>query len=315
MDRDLRRSAYISAFVHVALIIAAIVTLPLQPLATSADQDVDVDLIGPTAPQESYVKGAGQASAQAELHHAQLAQNAPKPTPTQAAPPPPPPPPPAPKAPPTPTPPTQAPPPPPPLPSQTVTPTPPPPPQKPQKQTSTAQPKEKPVPVTKPPAPTQSATHQQHEVKTPQPLSQSVLNTLMNLKALQKQNQPPTHVYNPDQNTAPTVGGSPNSTANSGLSGPDRAAIGSHVRPCWNVDAEAEGLSGFSVLLQVTTDATGTVREAEVSPDNTGDMSNPLYYAFAQRAIAAVENYQCATLPLPSNMLGQNQTFTFQFTP
>jgi hypothetical protein len=122
-------------------------------------------------------------------------------------------------------------------------------------------------------------------------------------------------VYNPDAGGAPNGGGSPNSTANSGLTGPDRAAIGSHVRPCWNIDGQAEGIGSFSVLLTVTTDATGTVREAVVSPDNTGDMSNPLYYAFTQRAIAAVLNAQCATLPLPSNMLGQNQTFSFQFTP
>jgi neural Wiskott-Aldrich syndrome protein len=142
-----------------------------------------------------------------------------------------------------------------------------------------------------------------------------VLNTIMNLKAQQKQTQPPTHTYNPDQDTALQAGGSPNSTANSGLSGPDRAAIGSHVRPCWTVDAEAQDLQTFSVLLTVTTDATGTVRVANVSKDNTGDMSNPLYYAFTQRAIAAVLNAQCATLPLPSNMLGQNQTFSFIFTP
>jgi hypothetical protein len=44
-------------------------------------------------------------------------------------------------------------------------------------------------------------------------------------------------------------------------------------------------------------------------------MSNPLYYAFTQRAIAVVLNAQCATLPLPADMLGQNQTFTLEFAP
>lgn len=318
MDRDLRRSAYISGFIHVAIIVAAILTLPLRPLPTAADESVDVDLIGPVAPQKSLVKAPGTATAVAPVvHHTDaLTQNAPKPKPVEAPPPPPPPPPPAPKAPPTPTPPAQAAPPPPPKPSEAVAPLPPPPPpMPPQKVTSPTPPKEKPKPVTKPPAPAQSATHQKHDVKTPQPLSSSVLNTLMNLKAQQKQKQPPKAVYNPDQNTAPTAGGSPNSTSNSGLTGPDRAAIGSHVRPCWTVDAQAEGLSGFSVLLTVTTDAGGTVREAEVSKQNTGDMSNPLYFAFTQRAIAAVLNAQCATLPLPPNMLGQNQTFSFIFSP
>lgn len=315
MDRDLRRSATISAFAHAVLIVAAIVTLPLAPLATSSDSDVDVTLVGPTAPQKAYVKGTVAAMNNGPVvHHAQMAQNQPKPQPVETAPPPPPPPPPAPKAPPTPTPPAQAAPPPPPKPSAQVAPLPPPPP-KPQKVTSQTPPKEKPKPVEKPPAPAQSATHQQHEVKTPQPLSQSVLNTLMDLKANQKQQQPPTHVYNPDEDEAPNGGGSPNSTSNSGLTGPDRAAIGAHVRPCWNVDPEAPGLQGFAVLLTVTTDSTGTVREAEVSPQNTGDMSNPFYAAYANDAIAAVLNAQCATLPLPSDMLGRNQTFTFEFTP
>ncbi len=316
MDRDLRRSAYISGFAHVALIIAAIVTLPLAPLPTSTDASTDVDIIG-LAPQKSQVKGSTAATAKADVVHHTDAQsdNAPKPKTIEAPPPPPPPPPPAPKAPPTPTPPAQAAPPPPPKPSETVAPLPPPPPMPPQKITSTTPPKDKPKPVVKPPAPMQSVTHQQHDVAKPQPLSQSVLNTLMNLKAQQKQTQPPKAVYNPDQDTAPDAGGSTNSTANSQLTGPDRAAIGSHVRPCWGIDSQAQGVNTFSVLLTVTTDAGGTVRVAVVSPDNTGDMSNPLYYNFTQRAIAAVLNAQCATLPLPANMLGQNQTFSFQFTP
>jgi neural Wiskott-Aldrich syndrome protein len=316
LDRDLRRSAYISGFIHVALIVAAIVTLPLQPLATSDDQDVDVDLIGPTAPQKALNTGKVAAVANAAVvHQGPMAVSKPLPKPIEAPPPPPPPPPPTPKTPPTTQPPAQAAPPPPPKPSEAVAPLPPPPPVPPQKVTSTTPPKEKPKPVTKPPASVQSATHQQHDVKTPAPLSQSVLNTLLKFKADQKQTQPPKAVYNPDAGGAPNGGGSINSTSNSGLSGPDRAAIGSHVRPCWGIDGEAQNVGNFSVLLTVTTDTTGTVREAVVSPQNTGDMSNPLYFAFTQRAIAAVENYQCATLPLPSNMLGQVQTFSFLFTP
>jgi hypothetical protein len=152
-------------------------------------------------------------------------------------------------------------------------------------------------------------------VKTPAPLSQNVLNTLMKLQALQKQDKPPTHTYNPDQGGAPGGGGSPNSTANSGLSGADKSAIGNHVRPCWSVDAGAPGLDKFSVMLMVQTDAGGTVRNAVVAPQSQGNMSDPIYAAFADRAIAAVENYQCATLPLPPDMLGKNQTFLFNFTP
>jgi outer membrane biosynthesis protein TonB len=170
-------------------------------------------------------------------------------------------------------------------------------------------------PQPQPPAPAQSPTHQQHVVKTPAPLSQNVLNTLMKLQALQKQTQPPTAHYNPEQGGAPNGGGSNQSTANSKLSGADRNAIGNHVRPCWTIDAGAPGVAGFHVLLNVTTDATGTVRQAVVAPEDQGKLSDPFFNAYAQRAINAVQNYRCATLPLPSYMLGHNQTFTFEFSP
>ncbi|OYV25376.1 MAG: hypothetical protein B7X08_05830 [Acidocella sp. 20-63-7] len=166
-----------------------------------------------------------------------------------------------------------------------------------------------------PPAPEQSPTHQKQVTKNPAPLSQSVLNTLLKLKALQKQTTPPTAHYNPDQGGAPNGGGSNQSTSNSKLSGADRSAIGNHVRPCWTVDAGAPGLSTFSVNLMVTTDATGTVRQAAVAPQDQDKLSDPIFNAYAQRAIEAVMNYQCATLPLPSYMLGQPQTFLFNFTP
>ncbi|HQU01376.1 MAG TPA: hypothetical protein PLI12_02890, partial [Acetobacteraceae bacterium] len=149
----------------------------------------------------------------------------------------------------------------------------------------------------------------------PAPMSQSVLNTLSKLRALEKQKQAPTAKYNPDQGGAPNGGGSKMSTANSRMSGADRNAIGAHVKPCWTIDAGAPGVSDFSVMLQVQTDETGTVREAQVAPVDQGKMSDPVFAAFADRAVDAVMNYQCAKLPLPSYMLGQPQNFIFKFSP
>jgi outer membrane biosynthesis protein TonB len=318
MDRDMRRGAYISGGIHLAILLAIIVVLPVPKLQSASDDTVALDLIGPSAPQQAHAPGKVAAPANTktvDLSH--LAEHQPKPKPIVAPPPPPPPPPPAPVSHAIPRPPAPAPPPPPPTPSPSVAPTPPPPPpQPPQKQTSqVVQPKIPLPPIPQPPAPAQSPTHQQHVVKAPAPLSQAVLNTLLKLQALQKQDQPPTAHYNPDQGGAPNGGGSPNSTANSRLSGADRDAIGAHVKPCWNIDAGAPGVASFSVLLDVTTDASGTVREAQVDPQSQGNMGDPFYAAYANRAVDAVMNYQCATLPLPSYMLGQSQTFTFQFTP
>lgn len=315
----MRRGAIISFGLHVALILAALIALPTKPIDTSADDSVSVDFVGPNQPQ--MAKAPGKVAAPSDtptVNQANLAEKQPKPQPIVAPPPPPPPPPPAPEQKPTlPTPPAPAPPPPPPVPTPSVAPTPPPPPpQPPQKTTSTVvQPKIPLPPVPQPPAPAQSPTHQPHVVKTPAPLSKSVLNTLEKLQALQKQDKPPTAHYNPDQGGAPNGGGSPNSTANSRLSGADRNAIGAHVRPCWSIDAGAPGVSTFSVHLLVQTDGTGTVRNAQVAPEDQSKMGDPIFNAYASRAVDAVMNVQCATLPLPSYMLGQNQTFIFQFSP
>jgi outer membrane biosynthesis protein TonB len=298
----MRRGALISFGIHAAIVLALILTFPSMKLTSSSDDTVSLDLVGPTAPQQANAPGKVAAPANTPtVDHANLAEKQPKPQPIVAPPPPPPPPPPAPEQKPAlPRPPAPAPPPPPP----------------PQKTTSTVvQPKLPLPPVPQPPAPAQSPTHQPNVVKTPAPLSQSVLNTLLKLQALQKQEQPPTAHYNPDQGGAPNGGGSTQSTANSGLTGADRSAIGSHVRPCWAIDAGAPGVSTFSVNLLVTTDATGTVREAEVAPSDQGKMSDPIFNAYASRAVDAVMNYECATLPLPSYMLGKSQTFLFNFTP
>jgi outer membrane biosynthesis protein TonB len=319
MNRGMRRGAIVSFLIHALIIAAAIIALPVQKLDQAQDDTVSLDLVGPSAPQQANAPGKVAAPANTPtVNNANLAEKQPKPQPIVAPPPPPPPPPPAPEQKPAlPQPPAPAPPPPPPVQTPSVAPTPPPPPpQPPQKTTSTVvQPKLPLPPVPQPPAPAQSPTHQQHVTKNPAPLSQSVLNTLLKLQALQKQTAPPTAHYNPDQGGAPNGGGSNKSTANSRLSGADRSAIGAHVRQCWSIDAGAPGVSSFSVQILVTTDATGTVREAEVAPASMGQMSDPVYAAYANRAVDAVMNYQCATLPLPSSMLGQNQTFIFNFTP
>jgi hypothetical protein len=321
MDWGMRRGAIISGVLHLLIVLAAIIALPPAKLDNAADDAVSVDFVGPSAPQHADAPGKTAAAADKPVvDKAPTAEKQPNPAkPIVAPPPPPPPPPPAPVAPPTlPQPPAPAPPPPPPTESPDAAPTPPPPPPAPpQKTTSTlVQPKLPLPPMPQPPAPApQSQTHQQHVVKTPVPLSSAVLNTLQNLKTLQKQDKPPTSTYNPDSGGAPNGGGNPNSAANSQLSGADKGAIGAHVRPCWNIDAGAPGVATFSVNLTVTTDPTGTVRNAVVAPQDQGKLSDPIYAAYANDAINAVMNYQCATLPLPPYMLGKVQSFNFLFNP
>ena len=316
----MRRSGAISAAAHLIVILIAILALPREKLHSAQSSAVDVELVGPSVPQQALHKGKVPAPANTPVpNKAHLAKTQPKPQPAVAPPPPPPPPPPAPhhsvKLP---TPPAPAPPPPPPAPTPVKLPTPPPPPpQKPHKTVVVKPQKKLPLPPKpQPPAPApKSPTEQKHTVKKPAPMSKAVLNTLSKLRALEKQKQPPTAHYNPQQGGAPNGGGTKMSTANSHLSAADRSAIGSEVQPCWGIDAGAPGVSHFSVLLQVVTDASGVVREAQVAPGNQGQMSDPVFAAFAERAVEAVKNYQCAKLPLPPAMLGKPQNFIFRFTP
>jgi hypothetical protein len=311
------RSTIISFALHAAIILAAILTLPNTTLQSASDDDeVSVDF-SPLPAQQSDAKG--HHAAPHELAIAHIAPKAPTPKvnkPIVAPPPPPPPPPPTPKAAELPKPPQPAPPPPPPQPSLSAAIAPPPPPKTQPKSTSTAQQPPLPMPPPPmPPAPDQSVTHQIHVVKTPVPLSKSVLNTLQFLHTLQKQDKAPTSVYNPDAGGAPDAGGSATSTSNTGLTMADKNAIASHVRPCWDIDGEAPNVGQMSVELQVETDGTGTVHNAVVAPADQDKLTDPIFNAFAQRAIDAVMNVQCATLPLPQSMLGQNQTFAFHFSP
>ena len=93
----MRRSALISFGIHLAIVLAAIISLPPMKLESTADESVSVDLIGPSAPQEAMQAGKVAAPADTPvLNKSALAVKQPKPQPIQA-PPPPPPPPPAPK--------------------------------------------------------------------------------------------------------------------------------------------------------------------------------------------------------------------------
>jgi outer membrane biosynthesis protein TonB len=319
MNRGLRRSAIVSFLIHAALLAAVIVVWPAQPIDTNPDDDTVSLVMGPALPQAGDKPNKVPAPHDAPVvNKAPLAVEKPKVAPIVAPPPPPPPPPPAPPQPALPKPPAPPPPPPPPNIAPSTTPLPPPPPpQPPQKVTSqVVQPKIPLPPVPQPPAPTPpSNNQQQHVVKTPEPLSKSVLNTILKLKSLQKQEKPPTAKYNPDQGGAPNGGGEKTATANSGLAGADKNAIANHIRPCWSIDAGAPGVSTFNVHLDVTTDATGTVRVATVDAQDQGKMGDPIYADYANRAVDAVLNVQCATLPLPPYMMGQNQNFVFDFTP
>jgi neural Wiskott-Aldrich syndrome protein len=139
---------------------------------------------------------------------------------------------------------------------------------------------------------------------------------LEKLRQLVQQNQAPTHRYNPQAGGAPNSGGSPLGNDTSALSMAERGAIGDHVRPCWTDTPGTLDLDKMSVLLTVKTDGSGVVRQAEVADEDKGRVAaDPRLLAFSGRAINAVMDPACATLPLPQSMLGKVNVLTFRFRP
>ena len=67
--------------------------------------------------------------------------------------------------------------------------------------------------------------------------------------------------------------------------------------------------------LVITTDATGTVRIADVAPGEMGRIGSGVSRAFAERARRAALDPVCAQLPLPAAMRGRTQTFEITFRP
>ncbi len=138
---------------------------------------------------------------------------------------------------------------------------------------------------------------------------------MLRLRQLQHQAEPPHARPNPRAGGQPDSGGNPASDDTDALSAAARGEIGAHVRECWTKDSGAQGLDKLSVVLTVVTDPTGTARVAKVGDEDRSKLSDPVFQAFAERAVRAVMDVRCATLPLPHQMMGRVNNLTFRFRP
>lgn len=314
MSPQMRRSVTFSVLLHAAVLIALLVSFPEQPLPQAGEgisyqvefeSTLKAPVKGPTAKKSPTPSPAPP----------QPTPPAPKPIAENTAPPPPPPPAPAPtqavQAPPTakalPNPPTPAP-----APSPAVVKTEQPKPTK-AEAVATSIPTP-PLPVAAPPTP--SKTAQPNKTKNAALDSEELENTLEKLRATTKSNQPPKAVANPESGGAVQDTGNPKADDTAALTADERGAIGDEVRPCWTRDAGALNADKLEVMLTVTTDAQGVVRVAKIADADLDRVNaDPVLRAFSDRAVNAVLDARCATLPLPSSMLGSVHSFTFRFSP
>ena len=317
----LRAGCILSLMAHAMVILALLITLPDWKKEEEKEPDTAVEMIF-DGKAKTTIKAPTVAPIPAPSKEitppAPPVTEAPKPEPIEAPPPPPPPPPP-PEPPrvsaPLPTPPSDVPPPEPSPREAPIIPPPPAPPAPPREATPRLV--TPPVPPTpdKPPPMKPSETAQPNVTKNMAENSSAMEATLLRLRQMQHQTEPPRARPNPRAGGQPDSGGNPASNDTDALSAAQRGEIGAHVRECWTKDSGAMNIDKLSVVLNVVTDATGTARVANVADEDRGKLSDPVFQSFAERAIRAVEDVRCATLPLPKQMLGKVNTLTFRFRP
>ena len=320
----LRRSLYTSGALHVALIVAMLVTLPHtpppeepRPAPVEMDFEPSDNSGGPSAKADAPSTEPKPPAPQAQ--EAPPTPTPPKDVPNEEPPPPPPPPPPVP---------------PPPEPQVEKLPDEPVPPkaEEPSPEAIKTPPSRptpvKPSPMVAPPSPiTQQADQvpdmvvpshitQPNKVKKSVPDTHSLLATLDAFRADQKQTHPPKARANPLAGGAPGGGGSPVGNIVGSLSVGQQKAIGAQVRRCYTEDTAAKDYASFVAHLVVTVDGTGEARIVQFSPETQARMdSDSSYRALAERARAAVLNPTCSKLPIPKELLGQPQQLKFVFRP
>jgi len=148
----------------------------------------------------------------------------------------------------------------------------------------------------------------------PQPDSRSLESTLDRLRAQLASKEPPRTPSSPPRGAAPG-GGSPAGADNALLTAGVRRAIGDRLRECWIGDKNALDYDKQVVRLIILVDAGGTIRQADVAPSDASRAGGGVARAFADRARRAALDAQCAQLPLPAALKGQNHTFEITFRP
>ncbi|MBO1358533.1 energy transducer TonB [Acetobacter sacchari] len=320
----MRRSAVMSGLLHLAILLAAVLSLPTpKPPEPEEPPPVEMQFEGASgggAPARAAKPAPQPAPAPAPIPSPEPpTPTPPKPQPTEETPPPPPPPPPVPPPPQQETPPLPDTP----LPPKAEEPTPdavktpPSPPAPPQPTHAVAPPSPQTQPTDAlPDTAIPSHITQPNKAKKAEADTHSLLETLDSFRSDTKQTHAPKAKPNPAQGGAPNGGGTPDGDITGAMSAGDQRAIGGEVRRCYAEDTAAKDYASFVAHLIVTVDATGEARLVAFAPETQAKMNaDPSYRALAERARAAVLSPTCSKLPIPKNLLGQTRQLKFVFRP
>ncbi|MFO0989972.1 MAG: hypothetical protein U1F37_21890 [Alphaproteobacteria bacterium] len=90
-------------------------------------------------------------------------------------------------------------------------------------------------------------------------------------------------------------------------------AIKRQIRPCWLSDAAAKDRDSLVVVIDVSMNEDGTVREARVAPETR--IRNATHRAAADRALRAVLNERCQPFKLPPEKYARWRQMKLEFDP
>lgn len=85
-------------------------------------------------------------------------------------------------------------------------------------------------------------------------------------------------------------------------------AVRRAIRPCWSVDAGARGVDNYLVVVEANMNPDGTVRNARV-------VSSTVDRASTDRALRALLNPRCQPFPLPPDQYDDWKVMTVNFNP
>lgn len=83
---------------------------------------------------------------------------------------------------------------------------------------------------------------------------------------------------------------------------------------CWNVPAGAKDVKDLIIVLDLTMNPDGTVKEASVVSGKSS-RNHPFYQAGAESALRAIRNPRCTPLKLPPDRYASWKTFEITFNP
>ncbi len=93
------------------------------------------------------------------------------------------------------------------------------------------------------------------------------------------------------------------------------STIIAHVRGCWRGYVSQLPEPRFKARLEVITDESGVVREAQLASEERPQLANPSFQSFVRAAMHSVLDPDCAQLPIPPANLGHKIAFDFVFVP